>query len=343
MNKKAVIVAFLAVGLLAAGLIIFAGGNDRADRPPTDDNKSVSITRKDYSYVKDLNRDLVVEIQDTSDSESEARFDVSFKQLACQTTLEYLGRDDLDSVKRDLDRYAEAFEAVRQDILANAGLPETADLVYGSDLAEDILNQSQDIYGNFRLLANYDHYVEQESELAVFDDRALDFIARVQVTAYAMDYASASADQPRPDLAYGITPEESSPDYFSNPAINVAKIQQDIGKYQICDLDYIYTNVSGQGLSSHGFGDICRSGSLPRPAEFSFVAPLIAESVAYVNETVNHPASWPIGYESLTEDCAGSHIERNKTHVRVIKFLMPADTNLDNLTIELAGQTVPLN
>ena len=345
MNKKAVSIVAGVICLALAGLIILIANNQSVDQPHDLGSSTLSsrANTKNYDYIRDLDQDLIVDLPSNSDPDNNGRFDVSFKQLACQSTLQYLGRDDLASTKQDLVEYANTFKAARQDILTNANLPATSALIYEDDLSQDILNQGSDIYANFRLLANYSHYTDQQSALAVLNSDDLDFITRAQVIGYAMNFIASAVDQPRPDLAYGLSARDSARNYFLNSAVTVEEIQQDVDKYRICDLDYIYTNVSGQGLSSHDFSDICRSGSLARPVEFSFVTPLIVESVAYIDETINHPNSWPIGYDSTTEDCGGSYIERNQTHVRVVKFLMPADTNFDGLIIEIANQIITLN
>ena len=347
MNKKTVSIVAAIICLATAGLIVFIANNQTDDNQPTDKSndltRSVSTRAQTYDYIRDLDQDLIVELPNTSDPDQSGRFDVSFKQLACRSTLQYLGQDELESTKRNLVEYANTFEVARQDILSSANLPETAPLIYGDDLSKGILNQGSDIYANFRLLANYSHYAEQQSGLDVLNSADLDLIRRAQVIGYAMNYIASATDQPRPDLAYELTRGDLAENYFLNSAITVGRIQQDLDKYRICKLDYIYTNISGQGLSSHGFSDICRSGSLARPIEFSFVVPSIVESVAYINETINHPDSWPIGYDSTTEDCGGSYIERNQTHVRAVKFLMPVDTNFDEIMIKLADQIITLN
>lgn len=337
----------VAVGLALLGLVLylFLGTNQDDSEPsqPAPPDNGLVVTRNIISsYTRDLNHDLTVSLSGNFAPGQTGQLDVSFKQLACRSLVEYLGSDSPESAREQLSAHALSFQAARQSLLDGADLPATSPLVRGDKLSQGILNQGQDIYGNFRLLANYDHYRQQQSDLSIFDDSDLEFIRRGQIIAHALYYADSPSGQPRPDIAYGLTTEGPSPQPVLNYAATVETISQNLDRYQICDLTYIYTNSSDEGLNSPDFGDVCRSGSLPRPAEFSFVVPSLS-ATAYVNPTVNHPDSWPIAQGALTEDCDGSYIGRNQTHQRVVQFLILADTDLEALTVDVSGQSVLLD
>lgn len=349
-KKPIVIIIAVAVIILAIVVIIIIRNNGSKSDPSSSSTPTTSDSASDITV--NIEPDAKRDIDQTENIQVFQvgrlnQFEVNFKSVACYNLPTYIsGVADQRATSAELTRLAEAFKQARDDISSSTNLPQIAPMIRGDRLAENILNQANDIYGNFWLVANYSHYVEQQDALNVFSDQELAFIKRAQHVAYALGYVNSSSSQPRPDIAYGMRVEGTSASEQSSvlmTTIGVDAIIENLDKYQICSFDYSYTNTADEGANSGDFNDICRSGTLGRPVPFNFVMPSI-DSTAYVNETVNHPQSWPIGYESLTEDCDGSHIGSGETHNRNVKFLMPADIEVEttDININIGDQTIEL-